>query len=98
MIQRCIRRFAARSWRDGCVKRAKYTPVWPSVGEPDSISAHPLAEPGAALVDGDGQGQHGDDDRRGLGVMEERQLEIEQLPESARSDEAEGGRHADVHF
>ena len=59
---------------------------------------HSAAQPGAGLIDRDGEQQHGDDHGRRLGVVKKRELEIEQLAEPAGTDKTQDGRHPDIHF
>ncbi|KAF5290196.1 hypothetical protein FQR65_LT20676 [Abscondita terminalis] len=59
---------------------------------------HAPAQRRTGPVHGHGQGQHGEDDGAGLGVVEQREFEIQQLPQPARADEAQDGGHADVHL
>jgi Lrp/AsnC family leucine-responsive transcriptional regulator len=52
----------------------------------------------AAPVHGNAQQEHGHDHGAGLGIVEQRKLEVQQLAQPASSHKAQNRRHADIHF
>jgi Lrp/AsnC family leucine-responsive transcriptional regulator len=52
----------------------------------------------AAPVHGDAQQEHGHDHGAGLGIVEQRKLEVQQLAQPAGSHKAQNRRHADIHL
>src|SRR6516225_1799064 len=62
------------------------------------LRAERAPDPAAQRVAGHDQHDHPGEHRRGLRLLEQRQVEVQHLPQPAGADDAQDRRHADVHL